>query len=354
MNNITFSQKILIWNKKFKIQNLPWQSNKKIYHIWLSEIMLQQTQVNTVIPYYKRFIKQFPTITELASAKLNDILYLWSGLGYYVRAKNLYKTANIIVKYHNSKFPEDFNTLVSLPGIGRSTAGAILSLALNKRYPILDSNIKRILIRYYALDSCIIKKTNSYDNNKLWNISQQILPKKEVSCFNQAMMNLGQLICTYKKPKCTSCPICNQCQAFLTHKIPQYPEKTPKKIFIKKTIWLLLLLQHYNRTIWLEQRLKPGIWKELFCFPEFSNFNALNNWLLLHKLNNNKNEIMTTLKCKLSNIHLEIKPILIHINNKINYHKKYGKWCKLYNLPIIGIPKPILIILKKLQTEYSL
>lgn len=351
--NVTFSQKILNWHKNYKTQDLPWQLNKTMYHTWLSEIMLQQTQVNTVIPYYIKFIQKFPTIKKLAIAKLNEILYLWSGLGYYARAKNLHKTANIIINNHNNTFPEDFNTLISLPGIGKSTAGAILSLALNKRYPILDSNIKRILIRYYAIDHCTIKETKVQYNKKLWNLSEQLLPETKISTFNQTMMNLGRLICTNKKPICNICPIHNKCQAFLTHKVQQYPKKIAKKKLNIKIMWLLLLLQHDSNQIWLEQRLQQGIWEKLFCFPEFSSLNALNNWLLLHKINNHQTEKMTILKHKLSHFNLEIRPILLKINYKIDYHQKNGVWCNLFNLPIIGIPTPIFIILQKLQTKYN-
>lgn len=351
-NNFLFSQKILIWHKNLKIKNLPWQTDKTLYHTWLSEIMLQQTQVKTVIPYYKIFIEKFPTIKTLATAELNEILYLWSGLGYYNRAKNLHKTAKIIFKNYENKFPEDFNTLINLPGIGRSTAGAILSLTLNKKYPILDSNIKRILTRYYAVDYNTIKKSKI--NNQLWNLIQELIPNKKISVFNQAMMNLGQLICTHKNPKCNICPIQNKCQAFLTHTIQKYPKKISKKLFIKKIMWLLLLFQSCNKKIWLEKRLKPGIWKELFCFPEFSNFNILKNWLLIHNLNNYQFEIMTTLNHKLSNLNLEIKPILLNIHhNKLNYHNKNGIWCELFNLPAVGIPTPISVIIQKLKIKYN-
>lgn len=353
-NNIKFSQKILIWYKHLRPKNLPWQSNITIYHTWLSEIMLQQTQIHTVIPYYKKFIKKFPTIEKLATAKLNEILYLWSGLGYYTRAKNLHKTAKIIVKHHNSIFPEDLNTLISLPGIGRSTAGAILSLALNKRYPILDSNIKRILIRHYAIDYyATIQPPKKNNTRMLWDLSMQLIPNTEISIFNQAMMNLGQLICTNKNPKCNHCPIHNTCQSFLTQKTQQYPKKIINKKLTKKTMWLLLLLQPYSKKIWLEQRLNPGIWKELFCFPEFTSLDTLKNWLLLYNLQDNQPEVMTILKCKLSNINLEMRPIMLNIKNKLNYNNNNGIWCDLFSLPIIGIPKPIFTILQKLQEKYD-
>lgn len=349
--DIIFSQKILNWYKNTNIQNFPWQLHKTMYHTWLSEIMLQQTQIKTVIPYYKKFIKKFPTITALAKAELNEILHLWSGLGYYARAKNLHKTAKLIIKNYDGKFPEDLNSLISFPGIGRSTAGAILSLTLNKRYPILDSNVKRILIRYYALDCYNTKKITTKDNKKLWKLSEQLIPETNVALFNQAIMNFGQLICTNTHPICNNCPIQNKCQTFLKHTIHQYTKKIPKKKLYKKTIWFLLLFQKNNHLIWLEKRSKPEIWKELFCFPEFSNFDTLNNWLLLHKLNNNQSEIMTTLYHKLSNLDLTIKPILLNINHKLNFYDKDGIWCNLFYLPAIGIPKPVFTLLQQLKNQ---
>ncbi|URJ23557.1 A/G-specific adenine glycosylase [Blochmannia endosymbiont of Camponotus sp. C-003] len=347
--DIIFSEKILLWYKKYRTQDLPWQLNKTMYKTWLSEIMLQQTQVKTVIVYYERFISKFPTIKQLATAELDEVLFLWSGLGYYVRARNLHKTANIILNYYHGNFPKDFDTLISFPGIGKSTAGAILSLTLDQHYPILDGNVKRILIRYYALDY-YLSRNSSKVNNKLWLLIEQLLPNVEVAAFNQAMMDLGRLICTNMYPLCSDCPLQENCQSFLNHCADQYPRKKLQKRLLKKTIWFLLLLsqQYQMKMIWLEKRSYQGIWGGLFCFPEFSNLKVLNNWLLNYNLNSNQRINLSILKHKLSNIDLEIKPILININKKVNY-KKDGIWYDLIHPPTIGLPKPISTLLQKLQ-----
>lgn len=348
-HNFIFSDKIILWHIDSQIQPFPWQLNKTIYNVWLSEIMLQQTQVITVIPYYKNFIKKFPTIFQLATAELNEILYLWSGLGYYKRATNLQKTAKIIVEQYFGQFPSNLKTLISLPGIGRSTAGAILSLALNKPYPILDGNIKRILIRYYLLNFDTSKKSTL--NNKLWSLIETLIPQNNAAIFNQAMMDLGRLICTNNKPKCNICPINNHCQSFLKNEIKPYLHTvithTQKKS--KQMVWWIILCLKTDYMVWLTKRSQENIWKELFCFPEFYNLHSLKEWLLIHQLQNKKHHNMTTFKHQISNICLNIQPILIIIEKKNDFNKKNGIWYNLYKPAIIGLPKPILTILNKIK-----
>lgn len=347
--NSIFEKTIVHWYSNNRTPDFPWQRNKTEYKIWLSEIMLQQTQVNTVIPYYQKFLATFPTIFQLAKAELNEILYLWSGLGYYKRAINLHKTAKIIVKYHAGKFPQDLNTLISFPGIGRSTAGAILSLALNQRYPILDGNIKRILIRYYSINYNTM--TKSVLNNKLWFLMEKLIPHENIAIFNQAMMDLGRLICTYKNPSCNICPINKCCQFFLsktTELNSTFKINIQKKS--KRVIWWLLLLLKKNQTVWLIQRDQDNLWKGLFCFPEFCNLYMLNYWLLKHDLHHNTSQCnMTVLKQQISNIYLEINPILMNINKINNLVENNGIWYNLYKPAIIGLPKPVIIILEKLK-----
>lgn len=350
--HLTFSHKILSWSKNAHIPKLPWQINKTIYKIWISEVMLQQTQVATVIPYYQKFIKKFPTISKLAEANINEILYIWSGLGYYKRALNLHKTATIIIHHHNGVFPNNFNILLSFPGIGRSTAGAILSLALNKRFPILDGNIKRILIRYYSLNNQQTSPTKI--NNKLWSLIDSLLPlDSNYAIFNQAMMDLGRLICTQSNPQCNICPLNSHCQSFLTNNINLLTQKyatihNPKQ---KKIIyWLILLVKHRN-IIYLTQRLQETIWNKLFCFPEFYNRKTLNTWLSKYNLHNNLKINMPTIKHNISNIALEIQPTLININNTIFNTNEKNIWYNLNKPAIIGLPKPVNTILKIIQNK---
>ena len=204
-----FSAQVLDWYDKYGRKTLPWQIDKTPYKVWLSEVMLQQTQVATVIPYFERFMARFPTVTDLANAPLDEVLHLWTGLGYYARARNLHKAAQQVATLHGGKFPETFEEVAALPGVGRSTAGAILSLSLGKHFPILDGNVKRVLGAATPLTAGRGKEVE-----KRLEIERAVTPAKGVERFNQAMMDLGAMICTRSKPKCSLCPLQNLCVAY--------------------------------------------------------------------------------------------------------------------------------------------
>lgn len=188
-----FSAQVLDWYDKYGRKTLPWQIAKTPYKVWLSEVMLQQTQVTTVIPYFERFMARFPTVVDLANAPLDEVLHLWTGLGYYARARNLHKAAQQVATLHGGEFPRTFDEVAALPGVGRSTAGAILSLSLGQHYPILDGNVKRVLARCYAVSGWPGKKEVE---KRLWDISEEVTPAEGVERFNQAMMDLGAMVCT--------------------------------------------------------------------------------------------------------------------------------------------------------------
>ncbi|MDE5285482.1 MAG: A/G-specific adenine glycosylase, partial [Buchnera aphidicola] len=222
MTDYCFSQLVLNWYHEHGRKDLPWQKNKTLYKIWISEIMLQQTTVKTVIPYFQKFLKKFPNIKILSSSTLDEVLYLWSGLGYYARAKNIYKTSQIISKKYKGKFPEEFSKIIELPGIGKSTAGAILSFSLNYFFPILDGNVRRVLIRYYGIQQEI--KVREIQK-KLWKIIEIKTPLYNTGKFNQAMIDIGSLICKPKIPLCKKCPINKKCVAHFQKKWSKYTFK---------------------------------------------------------------------------------------------------------------------------------
>lgn len=222
LNASQFSAQVLEWYDKYGRKTLPWQLEKTPYKVWLSEVMLQQTQVTTVIPYFERFMARFPTVTDLANAPLDEVLHLWTGLGYYARARNLHKAAQQVATLHHGQFPDTFEEVAALPGVGRSTAGAILSLSLNKHFPILDGNVKRVLARCYAVGGWPGKKEVE---KRLWDISEQVTPAEGVARFNQAMMDLGAMVCTRSKPKCSLCPLNNGCEAYQHESWALYPGK---------------------------------------------------------------------------------------------------------------------------------
>ena len=246
MSSNLFAHAVLDWFDQHGRHNLPWQENKTAYNTWVSEIMLQQTQVSTVIPYYERFMQRFPTVETLASANQDEVLHLWTGLGYYARARNLHKTAQIISQDLQGNFPETVEELEMLPGIGRSTAGAVLSISTGKWAPILDGNVKRVLARFYALDGW----PGTTANQKiLWQHAENNTPRERVGEYTQAMMDLGATVCTRSKPSCLLCPLQKQCTAFELGKADQLPIPKPKKVIPVKQTYMLMLQQENPDTV---------------------------------------------------------------------------------------------------------
>ncbi|MBS3919522.1 MAG: A/G-specific adenine glycosylase [Deltaproteobacteria bacterium] len=253
--------KLLQWFKKNK-RDLPWRKTRNPYAIWVSEIMLQQTQVNTVIPYYNHFLKTFPTIQDLAKANLSKVLKVWEGLGYYSRARNLHQTSKTISNHSNGKIPDKLKDLLSLPGVGRYTAGAILSIAFNQEVPILDGNVKRVLSRLFAV-SGDPKKTEEF----LWPLSESLIPKGSPGAFNQALMDLGSMICTPKNPNCLSCPLKNHCQGYLSGKPEGYPRRSVKKK-VPHIEAIAAVIQKDGKFL-LRQRPPKGLLGGLWEFPNW-------------------------------------------------------------------------------------
>jgi len=259
-----FADKLLDWYTHHGRHDLPWQVRGDPYPVWISEIMLQQTQVATVIPYYERFISQFPRLQDLAEAELDQVLHHWSGLGYYARARNLHKTARIIADQYCGNFPEQIAELVELPGIGLSTAGAILAQSLGQRHPILDGNVKRVLARYYCIGGWPGHRDTE---DRLWQLSDANTPADNAAEYTQAIMDLGATICKRSKPDCAICPVNDNCQAFILDVVNTYPQKKIKKKLPVKTA-TFLLLRNEQEEIYLTQRPPSGIWGGLWCLPE--------------------------------------------------------------------------------------
>lgn len=263
MTSSDFSKHLLEWYDKFGRHSLPWQLEQSPYHVWISETMLQQTQVSTVTPYFKRFIHRFPSVCALAQADEDELMRYWSGLGYYRRAMYLHQSAKIIQDKHNGLVPDTYDNLIQLPGIGRSTAGAILSLGYNKAFPILDGNVKRVLCRYYGIKGWPDATKNL---KQLWSLAETLLPQNRSRDYGQASMDLGALVCHKKKPKCTQCPLQAQCQTFRYQEFDTIPGKKPKTKIKKKTFYALL--QQNSEHQWLlTKQPKEGLWPNLWTFP---------------------------------------------------------------------------------------
>lgn len=342
-----FARQVLNWYQQFGRKTLPWQQEKTAYKVWLSEVMLQQTQVATVIPYFTRFIAQFPTITALAAAPLNDVLHLWTGLGYYARARNLHRAAQIMVAEYDGRFPTSFDAIVALPGIGRSTAGAILSLALDQHYPILDGNVKRVLARCYAIAGWPGKKEVE---NRLWEMSTTVTPAEGVAQFNQAMMDIGAMICTRTQPKCDLCPLRSDCLAAAQQNWADYPGKKPKLSLPVRTRFFLLMQR--GEHVWLEQRPPSGLWGGLYCFPQFNDEKELHQWLHKRKINTQRLQLLAAFRHTFSHFHLDIVPVqLAMAASGIAMDAAAGLWYNLTQPPAIGLAAPVERLLRELGQQ---
>lgn len=341
-----FSSQVLTWYHQFGRKSLPWQQQKTPYKVWLSEVMLQQTQVATVIPYFERFMAEFPTVAELAAAPIDQVLHLWTGLGYYARARNLHKAAVQIMERHAGIFPENFDEVVALPGVGRSTAGAILSLSLNQHHPILDGNVKRVLARYYAIEGWPgLREVEK----QLWHATETVTPEDDVAAFNQAMMDLGAMICTRSRPKCELCPLSNGCSAYAQQRWQDFPGKKPKKDLPTREAWLLLLQQ--GNQVLLEKRPASGIWGGLYSFPQFVDEQLLVEWCDLQGITGERKQL-TSFRHTFSHFHLQIIPVLI-INpiTPALMEESVTLWYNLAQPPSVGLAAPVQRLLHELSHE---
>jgi A/G-specific adenine glycosylase len=258
-----FSTRLIAWQKVHGRHDLPWQNTTDPYAIWVSEIMLQQTQVTAVVGYYAKFMQRFPTIASLAAATEDAVLKHWSGLGYYSRARNLRKAAMQIDELHAGKFPSEFELILSLPGIGRSTAAAIASFAFNQIHTILDGNVKRVLARHYCVEGW---PGQPKVEQQLWQLAERLLPKDEMVAYTQGLMDLGATVCTRSKPKCADCPLNSSCEALRQNRVSSLPTPKPRKIMPEKDVAMLIV--RYRDYVMLEKRPSSGIWGGLWSFPE--------------------------------------------------------------------------------------
>tara|TARA_B110000037_G_C17110284_1_gene501569 strand:+ start:414 stop:1454 length:1041 start_codon:yes stop_codon:yes gene_type:complete len=339
------SDELIPWQKKFGRNNLPWQSSKNPYLIWVSEIMLQQTQVKTVIPYYRKFIQKFPDVNTLAIADTDDVMKLWSGLGYYARARNLHESAKIIKSKFHGQFPEKLADLLSLPGIGRSSAGAISSFAFNQKTPILDGNVKRVFTRVYGIKAWAgigaVEK-------KLWVIAERNLPENKFGKYNQALMDLGATICTKKDPVCSECPINKSCKSFLYKWADIIPASKPKKEKLTEVSYFYIF-QYKSKFLFIKKP-KKGVWGGLWSFLEFKEELNIKQWVSKNlNINNFKilqNGVMTSVFT-----HYKLQMYYQHIEVKDLKSKKTifeGSWHDKDEIEDGAYPAPVKKILKKL------
>jgi len=272
------AKRLVRWQARHGRHDLPWQRTRDPYRIWLSEVMLQQTQVATVIPYYRRFLARFPRVKSLAAATLDDVLKLWSGLGYYTRARNLHAAARAVVERHGGRFPRTREGLESLPGLGRSSAAAVAVFAFGEREAILDGNVKRVLARHFAVRGFPGDKRVE---KRLWGLAEAALPEKGIEAYTQGLMDLGAEICTRKRPACGECPLSGTCKGYARGRAEDYPQPRPRREKpVRKTSMLLLLREG---EVLLEKRPPTGVWGGLWCLPEIGNATGTKLPVLRHE-----------------------------------------------------------------------
>ena len=340
-----FSRAVLAWYDQFGRKDLPWQQDMTPYRVWVSEIMLQQTQVATVIPYYQRFMQVLPDVQTLAAADADEVLHLWTGLGYYSRARNLHKTAQRVVAEHGGEFPAGVEALQTLPGIGRSTAGAIASLSMGLRAPILDGNVKRVLARYHAVEGWPGQKAVQ---DRMWQIAEHYTPDQRFGHYTQAMMDLGATLCTRSKPSCLLCPVQAGCAA---HKLGQptaFPHSKPRKALPVRQCLMPLVVNPQGH-VWLQRRPDSGLWGGLWCPPQLDDQDALDALVANMGWAPERQQQLEPLRHTFSHFHLDIQPLLIRVQPTSGVAEAGQVWYNLRQPTRLGLAAPVSKLLKRVE-----
>ena len=342
----SFASTVLKWYQRYGRHDLPWQG-QNAYRVWLSEIMLQQTQVSTVIPYYRKFIKRFPNLKSLANASIDEVLQHWQGLGYYARARNLHKAAQAIRDRHRGRFPRQFDAVAALPGVGRSTAGAILSFAYGQRWPILDGNVKRVLARCFRVPGWY---GQSDTMKQLWYLADSVTPDENAADFNQAMMDIGSMLCLKRNPKCEACPLKTMCSSYRHHSQAQYPQKKPARAKPHKRT--LMLLHRHEDEILLWRRPPSGIWGGLWSLPEVDDERAIELWQqsFLATTQAPRKIQPDVIRHQFTHYSLDISLAIIELESESSqiFDRDNYTWVNLGDLGNYGLPTPVRKLLSTL------
>ncbi len=345
--NAGFAAQVVRWQRRHGRSELPWQNTRDPYRVWLSEVMLQQTQVSTVLAYFARFLARFPNVADLAAATEDEVLALWSGLGYYSRARNMHRCAQEVVARFGGEFPRSAEALQSLPGIGRSTAAAIAAFCFGERVAILDGNVKRVLTRYLGFEADLASSANE---RALWDIATQLLPpaasKPEMTAYTQGLMDLGATVCTPRKPDCGACPAAADCAGHARGEPERFPVKTRKLKRSAQSLWMLVARDAAGR-VWLEKRPASGIWAGLYCLPCFDDRQAL----------------LAALPVCRSKDELHDAPAFVHVLTHKDLHlhpvgwttqegtriSPHGAWFDAQAWSGLGLPAPVRKLLQELD-----
>jgi A/G-specific adenine glycosylase len=346
-----FADALLHWFDQHGRSQLPWQHNRTPYRVWVSEIMLQQTQVMTAIPFYERFMAAMPTVRDLAAAPEDAVLHLWTGLGYYARARNLHRSAKLICADYGGRLPGNLDDLISLPGIGRSTAGAILCLAMGGRAPILDGNVKRVLARHYAIEGWPGQRAVS---DQLWTLAEHNTPHERVADYTQAIMDLGATCCKRTQPSCATCPVQTNCRALATQSQTAFPGRKLQKPKPSRQRWFAVAVRSSGEVL-LQKRAAEGIWGGLWAPPEFSDEASAKEFL--HDtvgvsagncyLGTPFHHVFTHFKLEATPVYAQCSENQL-VSPAVNIDEENVRWFSLHPVPSVGLPAPIVRLLKTL------
>jgi len=333
-----FASRVVAWQEAHGRHDLPWQNTRDPYRVWLSEVMLQQTQVATVIDYFNRFVARFPDVRLLAAASLDDVMGLWSGLGYYSRARNLHRCARMVVEHWGGEFPRDAQTLVTLPGVGRSTAAAIASLCFGERVAIMDANVRRVVARVLGFDADLAQQAHLH---RLWEAATMLLPQRGLQMamprYTQGLMDLGATVCLPRQPLCGSCPVRSQCEAHKQGNPQKFPVRSRKLKRTAQSLWLLWM-RGDGDAVWLQRRPSPGVWAGLHCMPWFDSREALQSQVPMayRQVLRDQPVFMHVLTHK----DLHLHPVQIDLPRRA-IALEQGMWFDADAWPRLGLPAPV-------------
>lgn len=344
---VSLADRVVSWQVVHGRHQLPWQGTRDAYRIWLSEVMLQQTQVATVLAYYPRFLQRFPDVATLAAAPLDDVLALWSGLGYYSRARNLHRCAQAVVAEHGGVFPRSAAQLAQLPGIGRSTAAAIAVFSAGERAAILDGNVKRVLTRALGFGKDLAE---SSAEKALWALAEELLPERDIERYTQGLMDLGATVCLARRPLCSDCPLHDACVARSEQAPERYPLKSRRLVRGRRRHALLWL--SWKDSLWLVQRPDKGVWASLWSLPEFADLDMLRSWAAAGP---GWAEELPTIQHTLTHFDWTLEPLRWTLPNRVTAAQRRhiearlpsGRWVILEDALELGLPAPV----RKLLSE---
>jgi A/G-specific adenine glycosylase len=346
-----FAPKLMRWFALHGRHDLPWQRDLTPYRVWISEVMLQQTQVATVKPYYQGFMTRFPDVQSLAAAPLDEVLHLWTGLGYYARARNLHSCAQTVVEEFAGEFPKDLAGMMALPGIGRSTAGAILSIASGLRHPILDGNVKRVLSRVFGIAG---DPSSNAVLETLWALADACTPERDVGAYTQAIMDLGATLCTRSRPACTLCPMNLDCVAAREGRQAELPGKKQKRHRPSREATLLIaqIGDDELTAVFVERRPVTGLWGGLWSPPQFEDVAAAIRWCAREIGEpESDSQVMTPIEHAFTHFDLRLKPLRVRCRPYQGIKEGEQLWYKLESPPKIGLPQPIKQLFERLRAN---